>query len=300
MKFVSDRLLRALSGEAHTAIPRLDQPMVVIALDLSPADTAGMVREPVDRLRDRGGDAHEPHRDHGARARDPGGGRRGRRARDGAHRRHRHRRRPARRAHVHPTEEAIAEARAAIGAAPRVRPRPPLVARSAVRHRRRRAGEPQSERRAPGRGDPRARSRRRAASAFTAPNSSTSIAPPSPTRRSSTSFTARSSRRSRRARSSLRTFDIGGDKFASTFQLPAEMNPALGLRAVRLALRRPDVFLDPAPRHGPRQRARRSANHDPHDRQRVRDARSAKAPRARDAGGRRARPPHAARHSARA
>ena len=41
----------------------------------------------------------------------------------------------------------------------------------------------------------------------------------------------------------LRTFDIGGDKFASSFQLPAEMNPALGLRAVRLALRRPEVFL---------------------------------------------------------
>ena len=41
----------------------------------------------------------------------------------------------------------------------------------------------------------------------------------------------------------LRTFDIGGDKFASSFQLPAEMNPALGLRAVRLALSRPDVFM---------------------------------------------------------
>jgi phosphotransferase system enzyme I (PtsI) len=41
----------------------------------------------------------------------------------------------------------------------------------------------------------------------------------------------------------LRTFDIGGDKFASSFQLPEEMNPALGLRAVRLALSRPDVFL---------------------------------------------------------
>jgi phosphotransferase system enzyme I (PtsI) len=40
----------------------------------------------------------------------------------------------------------------------------------------------------------------------------------------------------------LRTFDIGGDKFASSFQLPSEMNPALGLRAVRLALERPDVF----------------------------------------------------------
>jgi phosphotransferase system enzyme I (PtsI) len=41
----------------------------------------------------------------------------------------------------------------------------------------------------------------------------------------------------------LRTFDLGGDKFASSFPLPAEMNPALGLRAVRLALSAPDVFL---------------------------------------------------------
>jgi phosphotransferase system enzyme I (PtsI) len=41
----------------------------------------------------------------------------------------------------------------------------------------------------------------------------------------------------------LRTFDIGGDKFASSFTLPAEMNPALGLRAVRLALSQPEVFL---------------------------------------------------------
>jgi phosphotransferase system enzyme I (PtsI) len=41
----------------------------------------------------------------------------------------------------------------------------------------------------------------------------------------------------------LRTFDIGGDKFASSFKLPAEMNPALGLRAVRLALSQPEVFL---------------------------------------------------------
>ncbi len=41
----------------------------------------------------------------------------------------------------------------------------------------------------------------------------------------------------------LRTFDIGGDKFASSFQLPPEMNPALGLRAIRLALAEPEVFL---------------------------------------------------------
>src|SRR6185295_5707797 len=42
----------------------------------------------------------------------------------------------------------------------------------------------------------------------------------------------------------LRTFDIGGDKFASSFQVPPEMNPMLGLRAVRLALSRTDVFME--------------------------------------------------------
>jgi phosphoenolpyruvate-protein phosphotransferase (PTS system enzyme I) len=42
----------------------------------------------------------------------------------------------------------------------------------------------------------------------------------------------------------LRTFDIGGDKFVTTFQAPPEMNPALGLRAVRLGLSRPEIFLD--------------------------------------------------------
>jgi phosphoenolpyruvate-protein phosphotransferase (PTS system enzyme I) len=41
----------------------------------------------------------------------------------------------------------------------------------------------------------------------------------------------------------LRTFDLGGDKFASALLLPKEMNPALGLRAIRLALAQPDVML---------------------------------------------------------
>lgn len=40
----------------------------------------------------------------------------------------------------------------------------------------------------------------------------------------------------------LRTFDIGGDKFVSSFQVPPDMNPALGLRAVRLGLAQPDLF----------------------------------------------------------
>ena len=41
----------------------------------------------------------------------------------------------------------------------------------------------------------------------------------------------------------LRTFDIGGDKFTSTFRAPPEMNPALGLRAVRLGLSQPELLL---------------------------------------------------------
>ncbi len=40
----------------------------------------------------------------------------------------------------------------------------------------------------------------------------------------------------------LRTFDLGGDKFSTAFRMPREINPALGLRAVRLALRERAVF----------------------------------------------------------
>ncbi|MCU0691673.1 MAG: phosphoenolpyruvate--protein phosphotransferase [Polyangiaceae bacterium] len=40
----------------------------------------------------------------------------------------------------------------------------------------------------------------------------------------------------------LRTFDIGGDKFASSLELPPELNPALGLRAVRLGLSCPELL----------------------------------------------------------
>ncbi len=41
----------------------------------------------------------------------------------------------------------------------------------------------------------------------------------------------------------LRTFDLGGDKFAASIPMPEEMNPALGLRSVRLALRERGIFL---------------------------------------------------------
>lgn len=40
----------------------------------------------------------------------------------------------------------------------------------------------------------------------------------------------------------LRTLDIGGDKELPYLDLPREMNPFLGLRAIRLCLARPDLF----------------------------------------------------------
>ena len=40
----------------------------------------------------------------------------------------------------------------------------------------------------------------------------------------------------------IRTIDIGGDKFLSQPQVPVEMSPFLGWRAIRFCLARPDVF----------------------------------------------------------
>jgi phosphotransferase system enzyme I (PtsI) len=40
----------------------------------------------------------------------------------------------------------------------------------------------------------------------------------------------------------IRTLDIGGDKFLSTLEYPQEMNPALGLRAIRFCLRELELF----------------------------------------------------------
>ena len=40
----------------------------------------------------------------------------------------------------------------------------------------------------------------------------------------------------------IRTLDIGADKQAAYFNLPKENNPALGMRAIRICLTRPDVF----------------------------------------------------------
>jgi len=40
----------------------------------------------------------------------------------------------------------------------------------------------------------------------------------------------------------IRTLDIGGDKFLSPLEYAPEMNPALGLRAIRFCLKEPDIF----------------------------------------------------------
>ncbi len=40
----------------------------------------------------------------------------------------------------------------------------------------------------------------------------------------------------------IRTLDIGADKQASYFKLPQEENPAMGMRAIRICLTRPEVF----------------------------------------------------------
>ncbi len=40
----------------------------------------------------------------------------------------------------------------------------------------------------------------------------------------------------------IRTFDLGGDKFASQIELADEMNPAMGLRAIRFCLKEKEIF----------------------------------------------------------
>lgn len=41
----------------------------------------------------------------------------------------------------------------------------------------------------------------------------------------------------------IRTLDIGGDKFISNLRMPNDLNPFLGMRAIRFCLSRPDIFM---------------------------------------------------------
>ena len=40
----------------------------------------------------------------------------------------------------------------------------------------------------------------------------------------------------------VRTLDIGGDKHLDYYEFPKEMNPFLGVRAIRLCFQREDIF----------------------------------------------------------
>jgi phosphoenolpyruvate-protein phosphotransferase (PTS system enzyme I) len=242
VEFVGDRLLRALMGEPATPIPRLGQPMIIIARDLSPADTAAMVREPAIALVTEVG-TRTSHTAIMARALEipavvgvaealstirPGDmlivdGLRGE-------------------VIIRPGEVAIADALArserhlafargllsarnkpcvtacGVSVALRANVELPAEAILALDHGAEGIGLYRTE--------------------FLYIDRSTQPDENEQYELYRAVIEAVSPRPV-----TLRTFDIGGDKFASSFQLPAEMNPALGLRAVRLALSQPDVFM---------------------------------------------------------
>lgn len=242
VEFVCDRLLRALMGEPLTAIPRLDHPAVIVARDLSPADTAGLVREPALAFITEVGTRTSHTSIMGRALEIPAvvgtalaletirtgdtvivDGLRGE-------------------VTVHPTEVQIAEANARAarhlafarglltnaraqsaktidGTAVSVKANVELPAEAilAIDHGAEGIGLYRTE--------------------FLYINRLTQ---PDEDEQYEVYRAVVETMSPRPV--TLRTFDIGGDKFASSFKLPAEMNPALGLRAVRLALSQPDVF----------------------------------------------------------
>jgi phosphoenolpyruvate-protein phosphotransferase (PTS system enzyme I) len=242
VEFVCDRLLRELTGDTKLIVPRLDQPMVVIARDLSPADTAGMVREPVIGFVTEIG-TRTSHTAIMARALEIPAvvgaadalaivrtgdlvivdGLRGEIT-------------------VNPSEMAVQEARGR-GARHLAFARGLLSARNQPCVTR--DGEPVSLK---------ANVELPAEAILALDHGAEGIGLyrtefiyidriTMPTEDEQYELYRAVVEAVSPRPVTLRTFDIGGDKFASSFQLPAEMNPALGLRAVRLALSRPDVFL---------------------------------------------------------
>lgn len=242
VEFVCDRILRALIGEEHEILPRLEQPMVVVARDLSPADTAGMVKEPVIGFVTEVG-TRTSHTAIMARALEIPAvvgaadalqsirtgdivivdGLRGEVV-------------------VNPSEVAIEDARVRSA-------RHLAFARGLLSARNQpcvtRDGEPVSLK---------ANVELPAEAILALDHGAEGIGlyrtefiyidrTTMPTEDEQYELYRAVVEAVAPRPVTLRTFDIGGDKFASSFQLPAEMNPALGLRAVRLALSRPDVFL---------------------------------------------------------
>jgi phosphotransferase system enzyme I (PtsI) len=242
VEFVCDRLLRELTGDTKQIVPRLDQPMVVIARDLSPADTAGMVREPVIAFITEIG-TRTSHTAIMARALEipavVGAGEALSVIRtgdtvivDGLRGE----------VVVNPNDITVEEARSR-GARHLAFARGLLSARNQPCVTR--DGEPVSLK---------ANVELPAEAILALDHGAEGIG----LYRTEFIYIDRTTMPSEDEQYelyravveavaprpvTLRTFDIGGDKFASSFQLPAEMNPALGLRAVRLALSRPEVFL---------------------------------------------------------
>jgi len=242
IEFVCDRLLRELTGEPHAIVPRLEGPVVVVARDLSPADTASMVREPVLAFATEIG-SRTSHTAIMARALEipavVGAGEALSIIRtgdtvivDGLRGE----------ITISPSEHAIEEA---LGRGERHQ----AFARGLLSARNQRCvtrdGEPISLM---------ANVELPAEAIFALDHGAEGIG----LYRTEFIYIDRATMPSEDEQYALyravveavaprsvtlRTFDIGGDKFASSFQLPSEMNPALGLRAVRLALSRPDVFM---------------------------------------------------------
>ena len=113
VEFVGERLLRALGGrDASTACPASSGPSIIVAHDLSPADTAGMVASPSSASSPRWARAPATRRSWRARSRSPPSSASATRS-AGSARRQGDRRRPARpRARSIPTTTQIDEARA--------------------------------------------------------------------------------------------------------------------------------------------------------------------------------------------
>ena len=93
-------------------------------------------------------------------------------------------------------------------------------------------------------------------SGSTGRSSSTSTGTDLPTEEEHFCTYKKSSNRRESASSTIRTFDLGGDKFISDPRLAAEMNPVMGLRAIRFCLREVGSLQDPAPGHPAGQRLR--------------------------------------------